>query len=107
MKTGDGYAFARFVNALSDFYQDKTPAAGPTYEKFLLPEPFVKPRASYTDALKNISWLAVGYDANTHLQQTSAMEADTTRIDYTFDAAQVDALWRQAKRMSKTRRLSR
>ena len=107
MKTGDGYAFARFVNSLSNFYQNKTPTAGPTYEKFLLPEPFVKPRASYTDALKNISWLAVGYDAKTHHQQTSAMEADTTRVDYTFDAGQVDAIWRQAKGMSKTGRLSR
>ena len=107
METGDGYAFARFVTALSDFYQDKPPPAEPTYEKFLLPEPYVKPRASYSDALKSISWLAVGYDAQTHLQHTSAMEADTTRIDYTFDARQVDAIWRQAKEKSKTRRLSR
>ena len=96
-----------FVNILSDFYQDKTPVAGPTYEKFLLPEPFVKPRASYTEALKNISWLAVGYDGKTHHQHTSAMEADTVRVDYTFEPRQVDALWKQAQGLSKTGRLSR
>lgn len=67
----------------------------------------MKPRASYIDAIKGISWVAVGHDAKTHLQHISAMEADTLRVDYTFGAGQVDAIWRQAKGISKTGRLSR
>lgn len=51
MKIGDGYAFVRFVNIVQ-YLSGQNPSAEPTYEKFLLPEPFVKPRASYTDALK-------------------------------------------------------
>lgn len=35
------------------------------------------------------------------------MEADTIRVDYTFEPGQVDALWKQAKGLSKTGRLSR
>lgn len=98
---GDAVTFVRIMQTFSAYYQDLSPPAMPTFDKYTQADPILDPD-TVSDILPYLSQLAVDYESEKVAKSFMASASNVCRVDVTLTAEQITTITLSARQDTKS-----